>query len=63
MERIELNNFSFNGSPITDIEDLKRVIAPFRDDCEITPIRVYYVPMRGTNEDARLEVEIVGEKE
>ena len=42
MDKIELKN---QGHSIATVGELKEVLEPFVDDCEINSIRVYYCPM------------------
>lgn len=43
MEKVELSNK--DGIPITNVGELKRVLEPFIDSCEISPTHVFYVPL------------------
>lgn len=55
MKKVELTNS--RGTPITEIGELKRIIEPFVDSCEITPVNIFYVPL--TNDfkgPAKLEI-------
>ena len=49
---IELSN---TKCPIDNIGELRQIIAPFVDECPITPIRVFYIPK---DEGAELQIEI-----
>ena len=43
MKKIELSNK--DGAPITTVGELRRIIDPFIDSCEISPTHVFYVPL------------------
>ena len=42
-DKIELSNK--NGAPITTVGELKEILEPFIESCEINSVRVYYQPM------------------
>lgn len=42
MKRIELN-LNVDNAPISTIGELRKAISPFTNECEITPIRMYYL--------------------
>ena len=54
-DKIELSNQ--HGIPITTVGQLREILQPFTDNCPITPLHVFYIPMEEDN-SAELEVEL-----
>lgn len=51
---------SSNGEcPITTVGELKRILEPFIDSCDIEPINIFYVPLtEDIKGPAKLEIEL-----
>lgn len=56
MNQIMLSNK--NGEPIKTVGELKEILEPFYDDCEINQIYVYYEP--DSSDDAKLVIALAG---
>lgn len=60
MDKIELSNK--NGAPVLTVGELKELLVPFTNDCEITSLHVFYVPLIDET-SAKLEITIHDENE